>query len=137
MGVRSARISEGVLDQYDIEDLKELPKREFEEGRRRLVQHARLEKVRNSVLVREAKRLFKRRHGTLRCEVCNFDFEREYGPRGKDYIEAHHKTPIADLDRPVTFTIDDLAMVCSNCHRMLHRPPWIDIEELRTTLPAS
>lgn len=65
------------------------------------------------------------------CEVCSFDFEKKYGQRGKDYIEAHHKTPISKLEGPITVTIDDLSMVCSNCHRMLHRPPWITVEELR------
>jgi len=128
---RAARISEGVLDPYDVEGLKQLPYRSFQEGRKRLVQHARLEQVRNATLVREAKRLFKRKHGQLFCEACDFDFADNYGDRGKDYIEAHHKMPIAELEGPVALTIEDLAMVCSNCHRMLHRPPWITIDELR------
>jgi putative restriction endonuclease len=84
----------------------------------------------NSGLVREAKRLFKKKNGGLFCEVCKFDFEAKYGKRGKDYIEAHHKTPVSKLVGTVTLTTDDLAMVCSNCHRMLHRPPWITVEEL-------
>jgi len=127
----AAKISEGVLDPYDVESLKQLSHRNFQEGRKRLVQHARLEQVRNSALVREAKRLFKRKHGKLFCEVCDFDFEIKYGQRGKDYIEAHHKTPISELKGPVELTVSDLAMVCSNCHRMLHRPPWIAIDELK------
>jgi predicted HNH restriction endonuclease len=67
----------------------------------------------------------------LFCEICEFDFESEYGERGKDYIEAHHKKPISELDEEVILRIEDLAMVCSNCHGMLHRPPWITIEGLK------
>jgi hypothetical protein len=129
-----ARISEGILDPYDVESLRDLPHRNFEEGRKRLITHARLETVRNSALVREAKRLFKRIHGRLFCEVCAFDFEGKYGRRGKDYIEAHHRTPISELEGPIEITAADLAMVCSNCHRMLHRPPWITIAELMNAI---
>lgn len=128
--LNTVKNSEGVLDPYDVENLKQLPHRNFLEGKKRLVQHARLEKVRNSALVREAKRLFKKKHGKLFCEICEFDFESKYGQRGKDYIEAHHKTPISELEESVELTVKDLAMVCSNCHRMLHRPPWIKVEEL-------
>jgi len=128
------RISAGVLDDEDIENLKDLPKREFEEGRRRLVRHTRFEKIRNPGLVRVAKRAFKRRNGKLYCEICLFDFEAKYGSRGKGYIEAHHKTPIAELEEVKVLTTDDLRMVCSNCHRMLHRPPWISVEELQRTV---
>jgi len=93
-----------------------------------------LEKVRNTALVREAKRLFKKKNGKLFCEICNFDFGKKYGNRGKDYIEAHHKTPISQIKGVVKLTINDLSMVCSNCHRMLHRPPWITVNELREKL---
>ena len=60
-------------------------------------------------------------HGT-RCMACGFDFEKFYGERGKDYIEVHHIVPLATRDQQVN--IDprtDLIVVCSNCHRMIHR----------------
>lgn len=126
-----AQISENILDEDEVESLKELEKRTFEEGRQRLVRHERLEKTRNPALVSEAKRLFRIRNGRLFCEACEFDFEERYGARGKDYIEAHHKMPISTLTTSVSNTVNDLAMVCSNCHRMLHRPPWISVDELK------
>lgn len=125
-----ARDVEGVLDVYDIDNLKKLPHRTFEEGKARFVQHSRLEKTRNAGLIREAKTLFKAENGRLFCEACGFDFEITYGDRGSNYIEAHHKTPISQLEEATEVTVVDLAMVCSNCHRMLHRPPWISVEEL-------
>ena len=60
-------------------------------------------------------------HGT-KCMACGFDFEKFYGERGEDYIEVHHIVPLATRDQQVN--IDprtDLIVVCSNCHRMIHR----------------
>lgn len=126
----TVEISEGLLNLSDLEELKQLPRRTFQEGKKRLIQHVRTERTRNSSLVREAKNLFREKYSKLYCEVCSFDFEVKYGQRGKDYIEAHHKTPISELEEETELTVDDLAMVCSNCHRMLHRSPWITVHEL-------
>lgn len=123
--------SVGLVDFEDIENLKDLPLRKFEEGRTRLVNHSRIEKIRNPALVREAKNRFKSIHGKLFCEVCFFDFKEKYGNRGEDFIEAHHKIPVSELEQKTTLTIEDMAMVCSNCHRMLHKQPWVSIEELK------
>lgn len=52
----------------------------------------------------------------LKCEVCSFSFQNKYK---QDYIECHHKIPIFNGERITK--LEDLALVCSNCHRMLHR----------------
>jgi DNA-binding MarR family transcriptional regulator len=129
------KISAGVLTPEDVESLQNLPKRSFKEGRKKLVTHVRAE--RNQTLVREAKRQFKNRHGRLYCEACDFEFLTSYGERGRDFIEAHHSKPISTLSGQIPTTINDLEMVCSNCHRMLHRKPWISVQELRTTLSGT
>jgi 5-methylcytosine-specific restriction enzyme A len=55
------------------------------------------------------------------CEVCGINFRRRYPSIGKDYIEAHHLTPISALaGRPTNLGVSDFVVVCSNCHRMLH-----------------
>jgi len=73
----------------------------------------------------------RRKLGHIRCEVCNFDFEQFYGRRGRDYIECHHKVALS-LSGSTRTTLNDLALLCSNCHRMIHcTRPWITIEELR------
>jgi len=122
----------GVLTPEDVENLCELPRRSFKEGQRKMVTHARAE--RNQTLVREAKRRFKRQHGRLFCEACKFEFMNRYGERGRDFIEAHHSKPISTLFGSIPTTVDDLEMVCSNCHRMLHRRPWITVQKLRDSL---
>ncbi len=31
------------------------------------------------------------------CKACGFDFEVKYGSIGRDFIEAHHLTPLAEF----------------------------------------
>lgn len=70
----------------------------------------------------------------LVCEVCGFDYAERYGPIGQGYIECHHKIALAAEDERET-TLEDLALVCASCHRMLHRSaPMMTIEELRARL---
>ncbi len=73
----------------------------------------------------------------LKCEVCGFDFEEVYGKLGAGYIEVHHKKPVAEGER-VTDLDNDLAMLCSNCHRMIHRGKdhMITVKELKKILGA-
>lgn len=67
----------------------------------------------------------------LACEVCLFDFGEFYGDRGHGYIECHHVEPL-HVDGARVRSIADLALLCSNCHRMIHtRPPWPTPAELR------
>jgi predicted HNH restriction endonuclease len=66
-----------------------------------------------------------------RCEACDMTFEGRYGEIGKDFIEVHHKTAIADGERETK--LEDLALLCSNCHRMIHKGGNLsDIESFRT-----
>ncbi|MEM1180169.1 MAG: HNH endonuclease [Acidobacteriota bacterium] len=61
-------------------------------------------------------------HGA-KCQICGFDYEEAYGAWGKGFIEIHHIELLADAPaegRKVN-PISDLAAVCANCHRMLHR----------------
>lgn len=61
--------------------------------------------------------------GRLRCEVpgCGFDFEAVYGPIGAGFAQVHHLRPLAASASPVSTTLADLAVVCANCHAMIHR----------------
>lgn len=77
-------------------------------------------------------------HSTV-CQVCGFDFGRVYGELGEGFIEVHHKTPISTLLEESEINPDtDLAVVCSNCHRMLHRrrDSPLTMEELRRIVSA-
>ncbi len=75
------------------------------------------------------------RLGQLECEACVFDFHKFYGEIGKGYIECHHRTPLASFKVETITTLDDLALVCPNCHRMLHRRiDTLCVEELRVKI---
>ena len=57
-----------------------------------------------------------------KCEACNFNFEDKYGELGKKFIEAHHLVSFASLNEGDTkLSLNDFAVLCSNCHRMIHR----------------
>ena len=61
-------------------------------------------------------------HG-LRCIVCGFDFEAQYGPAGADRIHVHHITPISKMGKPPVNPKTDLRPVCPNCHTIIHPSP--------------
>jgi 5-methylcytosine-specific restriction protein A len=101
------------------------------EEKRTYRRHRRIE--RNAKVARQVKTL----HGTD-CQGCSLNFGKKYGPPGEGYIEAHHLTPLASLPKgtPITLNIKtDFAVLCANCHRMMHRKNGPkSIAELRALL---
>lgn len=106
----------------------------FSEGKQTLRQH--LIRERNPRLIKIAKKEFKKEHdGKLYCEVCGFDFFAKYGELGADFIEAHHIKPISEMKDGEKTNVNDIVMLCSNCHRMIHRKkPWLRRSQLITIL---
>jgi len=85
-----------------------------------------------------AKRAWAKKAGCLRCESCDFDFARRYGPLGIGYIEVHHTKPLASLEPGSRTKLADLALLCANCHRMAHRRRVpLTLDELRAALAAA
>lgn len=80
---------------------------------------------RNAAIVASKKKAVMRATGTLACEACAFDFFRTYGDIGYGFIECHHTQPLAYYPAAAPTKLDDLAVVCANCHRMLHRKPGV------------
>ncbi len=121
-GVRTSTVGK-LTDSMFLADLSE-------EGGRKLVLHQRIERKRNNVNAK--KRAVLDAEGSLACEVCGFNFFQAYGLIGKDFCEVHHRKPLASLVEKQRIKLEDLAIVCSNCHRMLHRgDPCYKIEDLR------
>lgn len=105
----------------------------FPEGKEVFLLHR--SKERNKELVRAAKQRRLAEDKELRCDVCKFSFSETYGELGEGFIEAHHLFPISELKEETKTKIEDLALVCSNCHRMLHRRrPWLTLEDLKQLL---
>jgi predicted HNH restriction endonuclease len=90
------------------------------EGRRRLVLH--LQRERNQTVVRNKKN----QAASLDCEICGFSFTRTYGSAASDYCEVHHLLPLSEVEHAIRTRMEDLAILCSNCHRVvhLHNPPY-------------
>jgi len=110
---------------YSLED--------FEEGRQVLKAHLARERSRElrAAKIREA-------GDVLRCEVCAFDFGAKYPGVGDGFIEVHHRTSLADrAPAGGTTKLEELALVCANCHRMLHRRESTTIDSLRNTVLSS
>ncbi|MCP9491884.1 MAG: HNH endonuclease, partial [Solirubrobacteraceae bacterium MAG38_C4-C5] len=62
-----------------------------------------------------------------------FDFFRRYGDCGRGFAECHHVRPLNEGGRETL--IEDLAVVCANCHRMIHRSGVpLELEALRGML---
>lgn len=76
---------------------------------------------RNNKIISAKKKTVLKATGNLSCEVCQFDFYKTYGELGFGFIECHHIRPISDYFDNMETKMSDLALVCANCHRMLHR----------------
>jgi len=95
-----------------------------------LLEQLHLRRERSRSIRDRALKAHKRKHGIVACEACNFDFAAIYGPRGEDYIECHHRIPLSESGSTRT-RVTDFVLLCSNCHRMIHRyRPWLKFEDL-------
>lgn len=72
----------------------------------------------------------KKANSDFRCEACGFCFEEVYGNIAQEYIIAHHLRPISS--GVAKTTLDDIALLCANCHAVIHlNDPPLKLEELR------
>jgi hypothetical protein len=67
----------------------------------------------------------KEKYGLV-CMVCAFDFVKKYGNLGRGYAECHHLSPLSERPpsqwtKTITTNVDEVAVLCANCHRMIHR----------------
>ena len=98
-----------------------------------VLRRAHLTRERNQKLVTERKKQALKA-GKLCCEACNFCFEEMYGEIGLDFIECHHTAPVASLRPGQKTRIQDLALLCSNCHKMIHRGGCMSVEALKNLI---
>lgn len=94
-------------------------------------------KERNRTLVAKKKRHFLNKHKHLFCEICGFDFANAYGDLGNGFIECHHILPLSEVTKEQNTKLEDLSLVCANCHRMLHRNMGVTIENLKEIIKAN
>ncbi len=90
-------------------------------------------------LVRERRRGLslrkKRSVESLSCEACEFSFSATYGAVAAEYCEVHHLLPLATSGESRRTLLKDLAILCANCHRVVHlRNPPLTLLELKAML---
>lgn len=102
----------------------------YPEGK--LVYRLHRSRERNSTLVKKKKEYALKNLGQLQCEVCDFIYTDIYGKLGEGFIECHHRNPVSKMNPNQKTTLTDLALVCANCHRILHRGgELLSVEALR------
>lgn len=112
---RKLTTSDPDLDSAAIEDDEQGNK--FDEDHTKLSYHKRIERNPN------VSRAVKKAQGYV-CKACGFDFRAMYpGVEQNEYIEAHHLIPISQLkgQKVSRDPVTDFAVLCANCHRMIHR----------------
>jgi 5-methylcytosine-specific restriction enzyme A len=133
---RLHRIAEQIRTDYQFAEPALTPEpdeEEFSEGRILFRLHRLRE--RKGAVIEQAKKAAKATTGKLSCCVCAFDFAEAYGELGEGYIEGHHTTPVSELEEVSSTKASDIALVCANCHRMLHRKlPWPTVSEVTSIL---
>lgn len=72
------------------------------------------------------------------CCVCGRDFSNVLDGRGVRVLQVHHRKQLASFDEPTLTKVSDLAVVCANCHLLLHLDPKnaLSVESLRKLLQA-
>ena len=68
-----------------------------------------------------------------RCAGCEKNYRRVAGGKGEKCLVVHHKKQLKDTDQPVETRVSDLAVVCANCHMLIHtnRDKALTIAQLR------
>ena len=85
---------------------------------------------RNRALIEEMKR---RSDG--KCSVCEFAFKATYQGIERDCLVAHHVEPIGKRKKASKTTLDQIDVLCPNCHAAVHsQDPPLSADELRGRL---
>jgi 5-methylcytosine-specific restriction protein A len=73
------------------------------------------------------------------CMVCGVDYFKVLDGRGVRVLQVHHKSQLSQQDAPKLNTPDDLAVLCANCHALIHMDAKkaLSVEALRSLLHAA
>ena len=103
------------------------------EGGLALANH--LQRERSRYLSDAKRRAYRVAHGTLSCEACGLSESALPLTIGEGCFEVHHTEPLADREASSLTRIADLALLCANCHGMVHRArPMLAVSALANLL---
>lgn len=116
-----------------VNDEDELGIQEAEEGRVLTRLHRLRERSR--ALVQAKKKEVLKKTGRLRCEACGFDFAETYGAIGEGIIDVHHTKPLHTLRPGDRTKLNELALLCANCHRIVHSTRrWLSVTQVKSLI---
>lgn len=105
-------------DRFKVE--KSNDKIRFKEGGRSQITHESIERDSGKLNKLKIERMNKL--GSMKCEICEFDFKNRYKKEiANGYIAAHHLNPLSRSVKRVFTDINDIILVCPNCHSMIHK----------------
>jgi predicted HNH restriction endonuclease len=85
---------------------------------------------RNRAII-EAKKL----NSNGNCEACGFNYSNFYNGLTNNHLVAHHLYPIALQEKVRITKLEDIVLVCSNCHTAIHsQNPPMGIKDLRNKI---
>ena len=100
------------------------------EGDPRMFFHLRRE--RDAALSEAKREAVRSATGCLQCEACGFATDSTFPGLSGEVCEIHHRLPLGDACEAVETRLDDLAVLCANCHRAIHRTkPLMSVEDFR------
>lgn len=109
---------------------------EAEEGK--VLTRVHRSRERDRRLVASKKKQAMKKLGKLECEACGFNFASRYGKAGEGLIDVHHIKPVHTLQPNEKTHIDDLALLCANCHRVIHSSNrWLTLDQLKASIAGS
>lgn len=136
--IRAAMAIRANLDAITPDEADEAEPEVAEAAEGRLLTRVHRVRERNAKLVERKKSAAMKKKGALACQACGFDFSVVYGERGDGFIECHHTVPVSSLKPGDSTRLEDLALVCANCHRMIHRrSPWLTVGDIAALVTAS
>lgn len=73
------------------------------------------------------------------CAACGFDFSQLLDGLGSRVLQVHHRKQLSEGDLPRLTRLSDLAVVCANCHCLIHANPKkaMKVEQLKSRFTAS
>ena len=94
------------------------------EGERSFILHQQIERDRK---LRAAKIFdFLKNNERVYCEICLFNFKSTYPFLDNDIIQVHHQTPLSALTMSTKTSLNDLMLICANCHFAIHQGDAVD-----------
>jgi hypothetical protein len=86
-------------------------------------------------LVDAKKRMVLAESGVLICEACGHRSLALANSLGDACFEVHHLVALSAVEHEIITRLDDLALLCANCHRMIHATePLMDLPTLQKLL---